>query len=100
MRYAGELIHCGHCGSPITGETKTKKNKKTGGDKQYVYYRCARYNDEDHPRIRMTEAEIDEQILALFDRMRVEDEEFRNTFREQLRRATNWDLGTETKNED
>lgn len=89
MRYAGELIHCGHCGGPITGEAKTKKTKK--GDKQYVYYRCSRYNDGDHPRIRMTEAEIDEQLLTLFDQMRVEDEEFRHTFREELRKAANWD---------
>lgn len=95
MRYAGELIHCAHCSSPITGEAKTKKTKK--GDKQYVYYRCTRYNDGDHPRIRMTEAEIDEQLLALFDQMRVEDEDFRNTFREELRKATNGDLGAETK---
>lgn len=45
----------------------------------------------------MTEAEIDEQLLTLFDQMRVEDEEFRNTFREELRKATNWELGAETK---
>jgi site-specific DNA recombinase len=95
MRYAGELIRCAHCGSPVTGETKTKKTKN--GDKQYVYYRCSRYHLGDHPRIRLTEAEIDEQLLALFDQMRVEDEDFRNTFREELRKATNWDLGTETK---
>ncbi len=31
-------------------------------------------------------------MLALFDKLRVEDAEFRDTFREQLRKATNWDL--------
>ena len=30
-------------------------------------------------------------MLAMFDTLRVEDEEFRDTFREQLRQATNWD---------
>jgi len=45
----------------------------------------------------MTEAEIDEQLLTLFDQMRVEDEGFRNTFSEELRKATNGDLGGEAK---
>jgi hypothetical protein len=43
------MIRCAHCGSPITGETKTKKTKN--GDKQYVYYRCTRYHLGDHPRM-------------------------------------------------
>lgn len=30
-------------------------------------------------------------MLALFDKLRVEDDDFRQTFREQLRTATNWD---------
>lgn len=89
MTYASELIACGHCGCPITGEAKTKKTKS--GERQYVYYRCTKYHRGDHPRIRLTEAEIDVQMLALFDRLRVEGGEFRNTFREELRKATNWD---------
>lgn len=36
-------------------------------------------------------------LLALFDRMRVEDKDFRDTFREELRKATNGDLGAETR---
>ena len=89
MTYAGELIVCGHCGHPITGELKAKKTKS--GDREYVYYRCTKYHKGDHPRIRLTEAELDVQMLALFDKLRVEDDEFRNTFREELRKATNWD---------
>lgn len=89
LTYGSELIQCAHCGSPITGECKTKKTKK--GDKEYVYYRCARYHKGDHPRIRMTEPEFDEQILDLFDALRVESDEFRDEFREGLRKATNWD---------
>lgn len=89
MVYASELIQCGHCGSPITGELKTKKTKN--GDRQYIYYRCTQYHKGDHPRTRLTEGEIDAQILALFDSLRVGDNEFRQTFTEQLRQATNWD---------
>ena len=89
MTYASELIECGYCGSPITGESKTKKTKS--GDREYVYYRCTKYHKGEHPRTRLTEGDLDAQMLALFDKLRVEDAEFRDTFREQLRKATNWD---------
>ena len=46
LAYAGELITCGHCGWPITGEIVTKKSGK-----QYVYYRCSRYTAPGHPAI-------------------------------------------------
>ena len=65
MVYAGELIVCGHCGHPITGEVKEKPTK--AGKKEYRYYRCCDYHKGDHPRIRLTEAELDEQVLALLD---------------------------------
>ncbi|MEZ6131208.1 MAG: recombinase family protein [Planctomycetaceae bacterium] len=89
MTYASDLIECGHCGSPITGERKTKMTKS--GEREYVYYRCTQYHKGDHPRIRLTENELDAQMLAIFDTLRVEDAEFRYLFREQLRQATNWD---------
>ena len=79
MTYASERIVCGHCGHPITGEKKTKKLKS--GDRQYIYYRCTYYNVADHPRVRVTESDIDKQILAIFDKMRVEDEKVRDWFR-------------------
>ena len=72
MTYAGELITCGHCGHPISGERKTKKTK--AGNKDYVYYRCAKYTSAGHPRIRVNEAEFDKQILELFSKMKVSDE--------------------------
>lgn len=90
LTYGSELVRCGHCGSPITGESKKKQTRK--GEQEYVYYRCARYHVGGHPRIRMTEAELDEQMLALFDKLRAESDEFREEFREGLRQMTNWDL--------
>ncbi len=98
LTYASELIECGHCGCPVTGETKTKMTKS--GEREYVYYRCTKYHKGDHPRIRLTEAEIDVQMLALFDKLRVEDDEFRHTFREELRKTTNWDLGKSSLDDD
>ena len=95
MTYASDLIECGHCGSLITGERKTKQTK--GGERHYVYYRCTQYHKGDHPRTRLTENELDAQMLAIFDTLRVEDDEFRDLFREQLRQATNWDLAGASK---
>jgi len=86
MTYASELIRCGHCDSPITGESKVKKTKT--GEREYIYYRCSRYNVAEHPRVRLTEADLDGQILALFDRLRVEDEEIRDWFVMVLRART------------
>ncbi|TXT23935.1 MAG: resolvase [Planctomycetota bacterium] len=82
MTYAGEFIRCGHCGHPITGEHKTKKTKD--GERSYIYYRCARYTKAGHPRTSIPEAEFDRQVLALFDRMRVQDESVREWFQAVL----------------
>ena len=83
MTYAGEQIQCGHCGHPITGERKTKKSGRV-----YTYYRCTYYNAPEHPRTRVTEADLDRQILALFDKMRIEDEAVRDWFRAVLASQT------------
>jgi site-specific DNA recombinase len=79
LTYAGQLIQCGHCGHPITGELVTKKTKN--GERYYTYYRCTYYTKPGHPRIRVTEADLDKQVLAVFDKMRVEDENVRDWFR-------------------
>ena len=84
--YAGELITCGHCGCPITGEIKTKKTRR--GPKQYIYYRCTKYTRSGHPRVRLTQAQLDEQVLALFDRLRIEEEDVRDWFARVLRART------------
>jgi site-specific DNA recombinase len=86
LTYSGEVIQCGHCGHPITGEQKTKKTK--AGERFYNYYRCTYYNVAEHPRTRVTEADLDRQVLAIFDRMRIEDESVRDWFRQVLRSQT------------
>jgi hypothetical protein len=40
----------------------------------------------------VTERDLDMQMLALFDRMRVEDEDFRRSFVEELKAATEEDF--------
>jgi DNA invertase Pin-like site-specific DNA recombinase len=86
MTYAGEFITCSHCGHPITGERKTKKTKT--GERHYVYYRCGYYNVGGHARTRVTEADLDRQVLAVFDRIRIQDADVREWFREVLRSQT------------
>jgi hypothetical protein len=86
MTYAADVIHCGHCGHNITGELKIKPTKQ--GPKEYLYYRCTKYNQPGHPRTRVTETELDRQVLALFDRMRIEDEGVRAWFRAVLASKT------------
>ncbi len=67
MLYAGELITCGFCGRPISGETKEKRT--AAGLRRYTYYRCARYNVGKHPRVRVKASLLDAQVLALFEQM-------------------------------
>ncbi|WP_437190994.1 recombinase family protein [Planctomicrobium sp. SH527] len=86
ITYSGEFMRCGHCGQWITGECKTKTTKS--GPRDYIYYRCARYTKPGHPRVRVREEEIDRQVLALFDRMRIEDESVRDWFRAVLASQT------------
>lgn len=88
LTFSHGLLRCGHCGRLVTGESKTKP-LAAGGEREYVYYRCARYTAPGHPRGgRVTEHRLDEQVLALFDRLRVEDSEVRSWFANALRART------------
>jgi hypothetical protein len=84
LTYAGGLITCGHCGRIVTGEKK-HKNSPNGIKREYSYYRCAGYCAEGHPKVRLTEAEIDNKLLALFASIRVEDAESRQWFVDVIR---------------
>lgn len=83
LTYGGERVTCGHCGRPITGELKTKQTKT--GPKQYAYYRCTGYTAPGHPRVRVNEAALDHQILDIFARLKIPDEQTREWFRTVLR---------------
>ncbi len=86
MIYASELIRCGHCNHFITGERKFRDTRR--GRVAYTYYRCVKYNAAGHPRIRVGEEKLDEQVLALFDRIRIQDERVRDWFLRVLRART------------
>jgi len=69
--YGARQIICGHCGSPLVVEVKTKRTKS--GLHEYFYYRCAGYNRPGHPRIRLSESELDGQVLAFLGRLKFND---------------------------
>jgi hypothetical protein len=84
--YAGSLIVCGHCGHFITGEQVTKKTK--AGENKHNYYRCTKYASKGHPRIRLREADLDEQVMQLFESIRIKDDSLRKWFGMVLRSKT------------
>ena len=86
LTYGGELIRCGFCGYPITGERKFKQSST--GERAYTYYRCAKYNRPGHPRTRVREEALDQQVLELFDRIRIQDDAVRDWFRTVLASQT------------
>ena len=73
LTYAGGLMKCGHCGRVITGEQKVK-HSPNGTRRQYAYYRCTHYRTAGHPNIHCNEKEIDRQLLALFDTIKLDAE--------------------------
>ena len=81
--YGAGMVRCGHCGGPVVVEIKTKQTST--GPREHRYYRCARYSKGDHPRVRMRESELDGQMLALFGKMRIEDESVRGWIVDVLR---------------
>jgi hypothetical protein len=50
--------------------------------------RCAKYTKAGQPRVRVPEADLDKQVLAVFDKMRIEDEGVRDWFRTVLASQT------------
>ena len=86
MTFAGGFMTCGHCGKIVTGEQITKKTKS--GERRYVYYRCSRYTAEGHPRVRLSEKKLDDQLMAIFDSIRLKDESVREWFRVVLASQT------------
>ena len=74
--------------SAVTRSGEIKYKQTRSGQREYIYYRCTKYNREHHPRIRIKEAELDRQVLAFFDQIRIEDENVRDWFRAVLASKT------------
>ncbi|MDE2022008.1 MAG: recombinase family protein, partial [Patescibacteria group bacterium] len=59
-----KLMTCGECGSTITAEMKTKR-QKNGNIHTYVYYHCSHYRDCSQ-KVCSREEEVEKQILRAF----------------------------------
>ena len=88
--YGGGLITCGHCGRPVLCEVKWKKMQ------EYHYYRCSSYNKGEHPRERTTEAELDRQMLALFDKLKIADKKVLQWLQRVIRAKTKTEVEDNT----
>ncbi len=85
ITYSGGLFTCAECGGLIVGEEKHKK-LAGGGERVYHYYRCSRYNQiEGHSKARVTEAELEQKIVALLETLRWDSGEARKAFLKILR---------------
>lgn len=76
LTYASGLILCNHFNSVITGVSVVKKSTV----KEYVNYRCSQHTAPGHPRIRLSEEEIDQQMMSFFNKMQVENNDVREWF--------------------
>ena len=75
MVFAG-VMTCDECGRRITGERIRNR---------YVYYRCGGYSSPGHAdRTRMTEAEVEDQIVTFLKSLSFGDPELREWFRDAL----------------
>ena len=78
LLFAGSLIQCGHCeNASITGEVQKGK---------YIYYHCTQIDRlKEHPRVRLREEALEEQVLRMLDSLQVEAEEVKEWFAEVVR---------------
>lgn len=76
MAFAGTMT-CGECGRRITGERIRNR---------YTYYRCGSYSSPEHvDKTRMTETEVEDQIVAFLKSLTFGDPELHEWFRDALR---------------
>ena len=66
MAFTGRLMRCASCGSSITAEPKTKK-QKNGNIHEYVYYHCTKKKNPDCTERSVELKELNRQVLELLD---------------------------------
>jgi hypothetical protein len=64
----------------VTTEAPAEKDPR-----EYVDNRCADDNADGHPRIRIREEDLNRQVLALFDHIRIKEDKVRDWFLQVLR---------------
>ena len=80
LLFAGSLIQCGHCSGFVTGEIQKRK---------YTYYHCTQISrQEGHPRVRLREEALDEQILGILGGLQAGAAEVTEWFGDVIRART------------
>ena len=82
--FANGLLLCEYCGSMITGECIRRK-LKDGSVRLHTYYRCANnYPDDNHPKVRWREADIEELVIAELEALKMPTPELAEWFAQAL----------------
>lgn len=68
-----KLMICGHCGSGITAQEKTKIIKSTGIPKSYVYYSCTRHKDHFCKNPYLREDDLIDQLTVIIDKIDINE---------------------------
>jgi len=77
------ILRCGGCGGGVTAEEKFKK-LKYGGFNRHVYYHCTRSKDYDCKEPYISDKELIEQLVEIFDRIEISPGKINQQLQEQL----------------
>ncbi|MEX0643374.1 MAG: recombinase family protein [Pirellulales bacterium] len=92
---AGGIIRCACCDFAMTGELIRRK-LNDGGCNEHIYYRCGNnHPDDDHPKIRWREADIEAAIFREFEAFRMPNKMTSDWFRNAVAAAFD-DVGSAT----
>jgi len=78
-----DILRCGGCGGGITAEEKFKK-LKYGGFNRHIYYHCTRSKDYTCKEPYISDKELIEQLIEIFDRIEINPKKMSRQLQEQL----------------
>jgi len=78
-----KLLRCGNCGSFITAEQRIK-TLKSGEQKHYIYYKCAKGRNRFCPQLPVTEDAIVQQLLVLLKDLKLDELKLTQTLKREL----------------
>lgn len=67
------MITCGHCGSGITAQEKSKILKQDGSTKWYTYYNCTKVKDRNCKNPYLNEDQLIAELCAVIDKVAIDE---------------------------
>jgi len=86
------LIKCGHCGSGISAEGKTKI-QKNGNIHHYIYYSCSRFNDHGCKCGYIREEELIRQLENMMDQIDLNEIGIKQKIKAEVERHKKFQAG-------